>query len=192
MTIFEYFMVLLSVVLSLSLAQLVTGIGELVRAGRSVRWSATYVMWVGIGFAVILDLWTSLWLVRDVPRWSLLSFLLFLVSSTTIYLATLWMLPRDPAGGTPAQPLDLHTFAIDARRLFIGALMAYLASGGVLNVLLLPAGHFDLANYAFLGPMLVILALAWWSANRHVQRIVPAIFTVLFIVYFAVYFRTIG
>lgn len=48
MTIFEYFMVLLSVMLSLALAQLVTGIGELLRARPFVRWSFSYALWLAV------------------------------------------------------------------------------------------------------------------------------------------------
>lgn len=189
MTIFEYFMVLLSVVLSLALAQLVTGVGELIRARGAVRWSFAYVLWLVHGFMMVLDWWTSLWLVRGVASWPLVTIVFMLLQAAMISLYVLWLLPRQVSEA----PIDLGDYLLANRRLFLGAFLGYCVSGGITNIMILPPeARMDIANYVTLTPALVLLALAWWSHNRWVQRIVPAALLVLMLGYFAFYFQTIG
>ena len=189
MTIFEYFMILISVVLSLTLAQLATGVGELVRSRSAVRWSFAYMIWLAVGLAVIIDLWTSLWLIRDVDRWSLVTILFLLALTLMIYLFVLWLLPRSIGD----EPIDLGHHMIANRRLFLTALMAYYVAGAIVNVSVLPPGQIgDLANYVFLPVAFVLTGLAWWTPNRWVQSIVPLLVLAIPLSYFAIYFQTIG
>ena len=59
MSIFEYFLVLFSVVLSLGLTHLATGMGELIRARRLVKWSLPHLLWVALTITSTMDLWSS-------------------------------------------------------------------------------------------------------------------------------------
>ena len=188
MTIFEYFMVLLSVVLSLALAHLITGAGELVRARGRVRWSIPYALWLVVAFGRILDWWTSLWLVRGIASWSLVALIFLLLQAATIFLAVLWLIPRRIAD----EAIDLHEHLLGERRLFLGALMAYFAGGAATNFMILPPGEFDLASFAILPVALSIAGAAWWSPRTWVQHAVPVAMIALLIVYFSVYFPSIG
>lgn len=187
MSLFEYFMVLVSVVLSLALAHLVAGLGELVRSRANVRWSVSYVLWMAVALCLVLDLWTSLWLVRDAARWNIVSVVFVLLTTVTVYLYVHWLLPRDPGA-----KVDLSRYTVENRRLFLGALIAYLVSGGVMNVTILPPGAFDLANFAFLPVGIALVGAAWWFEACWVQRIVSAMMLVLMAIYFATFFQTIG
>jgi hypothetical protein len=188
MTIFEYFMVLLSVVLSLALAQLITGVGELVRARGKVRWSVTYLLWLVVTFAMIIDYWASLWLVRGIPSWTLVALVFLLLPAAMMFLSILWLLPRHIGD----EPIDLAEHLLSERRLFLGALIAYFVCGGVTNVLILPPGEFDFANFAILPVALMIAGSAWWSPRTWVQRAAPMVMLALLAAYFSVYFTTIG
>lgn len=188
MTIFEYFLVLFSVVLSLGLAQLATGIGELARYPGRVRWSLPHALWVLWVFGTIIDLWGSTWLMREAMSFSLFSILLAVMTAIATYLAALWVVPRTQESGD----IDLYAFMVAERRRFIGAMIAYVVCGVVWNLYLLPPGHFDLANYFIAAPMLVAMTVGWWTPNRWVQHIVPVIGVISIIIYFAIYFPTIG
>lgn len=189
MTIFEYFMVLLSVVLSLTLTQMATGVGELVRARSAVRWSTAYVLWLLVGLGMVFDLWTSLWLVRGVGTWSLPTIAFLLVAALAIYLFVLWLLPR--AVGDEA--IDLHQHLLDNRRLFLVALLAYYVCGVVMNASILPPEQMgEMTNYTIIPIATVLTGLAWWSPNRWLQLAVPSIILALLAIYFAIYFPTIG
>jgi hypothetical protein len=188
MSIFEYFMVLLSVVLSLTLTKLVTGVGELIQARSRVRWSIGYAFWLIFGLALVIDVWTSLWLLRGVSTWSLVTLVFLLLWVVSVFLFVQWLLP-DRIGD---EPIDLHAHLLAQRRLFLGAVLAYCVGAGATNILVLPTGAFDLANYAVLFPAIVITATAWWSPAPWVQRAAPIAMTLLWVTYFATYFRTIG
>ena len=157
MTIFEYILVLLSVILGLALAQLATGIGELLRSRRRITWSLPYVLWLIYCFMTILDQWTSVWLLRTDARWNLLSVLLLLGNALAIYLAILWLIPRHIGDDT----IDLDAFVRDEKRYFLGALLVYCALGIATNLYLLPAGQFDWANYYIAGPLMASMLAAW-------------------------------
>ncbi|RYG82922.1 MAG: hypothetical protein EON59_14020 [Alphaproteobacteria bacterium] len=187
MTIFEYVMVLLSMVLSLSLTQLVSGVGELARS-RNVRWSLAHGLWIVVGFGLILDVWTSYWLIRDVPRWGLLSIVFMLLQTIAIYLFNLWLLPR-LAGD---EPMDLNAFLLDNRRLFLGAVIASYIAGVIFNVSLVPPETFELSNYAILPIAVGISAAAWWFRAGWVQIAAPALTLAMMLFYFATHFQTIG
>jgi len=189
MSVFEYFLILFSVVLSLALTQLITGVGELVRARPTVRWTIGYVLWLTIGFSLVLDLWTSLWLVRTVPRWSLVTLIFLLLQASSIFLYILWLLPRVGS----QENVDLGDHALKERRLYLSAFSGYVFAGMITNLTILPKeASLDLASYALLPPTLVLNAIAWWSPNRWVQLLVPAVVQVLMITYFFAYFPTIG
>lgn len=188
MTIFEYILVLLSVILGLALAQLATGVGELIRSRKAVTWSVPYVLWLVFCFCAILDVWASGWLLRTGARWNLLSVVLLLALSLSIYLAVLWLVPRQ----VDERKIDLGQFMLAERRYFIGILIAYCVLGVLVNLYLFPTGHFDWASYNIAGPFIVALSLGWWSPNKWVQLAVPVIGLLLFVVYFAVYFPSVG
>jgi hypothetical protein len=189
MSVFEYFLILFSVVLSLALTQLITGIGELVRARPTVRWTIGYALWLTIGFSLIIDLWTSLWLVRTVPKWSLATLVFLLFQASSIFLYILWLLPRS---GRQEQ-VDLREHALQERRLYLAAFAGYVLAGVTTNITILPKeALMDWANYTILPPALVLTALAWWLPNRWVQLLVPAALQGLMIAYFILYFPTVG
>jgi hypothetical protein len=50
----------------------------------------------------------------------------------------------------------------------------------------------DIANYAFLLPVTVLLGLAWWFENVWVQRVAATTMVVLMLVYFTLFFGSIG
>ena len=189
MSVFEYFLILFSVVLSLALTQLISGVGKLVRARPTVRWTIGYVLWLTIGFSLILDLWTSLWLVRTVPKWSLATLVFLLLQASSIFLYILWLVPR--AGHQ--ENVDLGEHALKERRLYLAALTIYVIAGVITNFTILPKeALMDWASYAILPPSLILIAVAWLCANRWMQMVVPVAIQGLMITYFILYFPTIG
>lgn len=189
MTIFEYFMVLLSVVLGLALAQLLTGLGELARAHERVRWSSLFAIRAALALLTIIDMWTSLWLVRDVPQWRLVSLLFLLGQAAAIYLHVLLLLPTVPVEGT----IDLERYAIERRRLYLGPAIAYLFASVVTNVLFLPAAQrWSIVNFTVVAPLVVLNLIAWATPRRGVQLGAALGVLMMVVAYFAFYFPVIG
>jgi hypothetical protein len=190
MSVFEYVMVLLSVVLSLALTQLLLSLAELVRAGRKVRWSATYVMWMLLTLALVLDMWTSLWLLRDQTRWHIGTLVFVLFQCSSIYLLAHLMTPRE---AEVEAGIDLWDFHLRNRRLYLAPVIAYGLAGIVMNLVLLPASQLvNISTWIFVVPVTVVLVIAWWRPEAWIQRVTTGGILAAMLVYFAFFFSSIG
>lgn len=186
MSLFEYVIVLISVVLSLGIARLLESHAHLLRLGARVRWSPTYLLWLLIIFFSHLDLWASLWMVRQSEAWTLLSLLSVLLAAVTLFYASVLSAPELEAG----QPIDLWAFHMNNRRRYIGAIAGYLLMGAVLNMTVL-VGQFDWATLLGTLPGLALCVAAIFIRHRWVQIIIPIALAVMMTVYFTTYFATL-
>jgi len=116
-TIFEYLMVLVSIVLALGLTQVLRGFSKLVRAERRF---APVALWGVALFLVHAQIWWALWDTRQVSNWSQLGFLYVLLIPCALFAATELLLPS-------TSPLDTdwraHFFKV--RVWFHGAYLAF-------------------------------------------------------------------
>ena len=186
MSLFEYVIVLVSVVLSLGIARLLETHAHLLKLGPKVRWSPTYLMWLLIIFFSHVDLWASLWMVRQSEAWTLLSLLSVLLAAVTLFYAAILSAPDLE----PGQSIDLWAFHMDNRRRYIGAAASYLLMGAVLNMTVL-VGHFDWATVMGTLPGLGLFLVAIFIRNRWVQIIIPVVVAGMMTVYFTTYFATL-
>jgi len=183
MTVFEYVMLLVSVVLSLGIARVLEGHAHLLKAGQEVRWSSTYLLWLLLIFLCHIDLWASLWFLRTAAVWTLPSLLATLVSAMTLFYAAVLSIPERVGG----EGIDLWDFHMANRQRYVGALGVYLILGIILNSFVL-GGDFAAANITTATPGLILVALAIFLSHRWVQIITPILLVVLFGTYFAQYF----
>ena len=109
MSLFEYVIVLVSVVLSLGIARILENHAHLLKLGPKVRWSPTYLLWLLIIFFSHVDLWASLWLIRGSDSWTLLSVLGVLLAAVALFYASILSAPELE----PGQSIDLWAFHLD-------------------------------------------------------------------------------
>jgi hypothetical protein len=189
MSIFEYAVVLLSVVLGLALTQLLTSIAVLLRAGRRVRWSVTYCMWLVLTLTLVLDMWTSLWLLKGQASWSIGILVFALFQCSSIYLLAHLMTP-ETAGESEVDLWDYHRAN---RRLYLAPVIAYDIGGILMNLLVLPPSALvSISTWAFVVPVTLVLLLAWWLSGAWVQRLAAGFMLAVMLVYFTFFFSSIG
>lgn len=112
MTIFEFLMVLISIVLALGVAQLLRGFGIYVRSRRRF---APAVIWGLTLFYIHLQMWWSQWDLRVIDEWNQFLFLYDVWSLSILYLATQFLMP---VGVTTETEWEEQFFAM--RRWFFG------------------------------------------------------------------------
>ncbi len=115
---FDFVAVFYSVVLGVAVAQLMTGVGRLVEERRRVRNYWVHSVWI---LAVLLsdaDNWWSLWSVRDVASWRLVSFLLLIALTALIFLMTVLLFPRPRE---PGETIDLREHYYENSTIFLRA-----------------------------------------------------------------------
>jgi hypothetical protein len=161
MTTFEFVSVLLSIVVSLAFAHLLTGIARLVQA-QGVRFSLFYAGWMGVFLFCCLDYWFSLWQIRGTNVWTLGYVVFWLVLATMLYLATWLIVPTERA---VENGIDLAAYHDANRRKYLAALFVYQTLGVAANLSVA-----SLSAAAWLAiPGLASLAIAWLWRDRRVQ-----------------------
>lgn len=160
MSTFEFVSVLLSIVISLAVAHLLTGVAQALKA-RKVRFHWVLAAWWLFVFMLCVDYWFSLWQLRDAPTWTLAFVMTWLVLAAITYIAA-WVVTPDPdADGT----IDFVAHFEANRRKFYGVLIAWVLGGAVVNGY---TPSMELAN--LLTPIFVIafaVGIIW--KNRFVQ-----------------------
>ena len=84
MTIFEYLMVMVSIILGLSITQVLRGLSKI---ARSPQRSVAVTLYGVFLFALHVQTWWALWDLSDVPEWNFVLFLL-LISIPSVLFAT--------------------------------------------------------------------------------------------------------
>lgn len=100
---FGYLSVLITIILGLGIAQLVTGIGRLIVAHQGVRIYWPTVAWVGLLLIFHILTWWTMFGFRDYREWNFLAFLIVLLQPIVLYLLAALILPDF----TPESRMDL-------------------------------------------------------------------------------------
>lgn len=182
MTTFEFVSVLLSFVVSLALAHLLTGVARLVRA-KGVKPSFVLFGWMGVALFECVDIWFSLWHARETGSWSLPYVVLWLLAATSLYLFSWLIVPEGELDGR-----DLKAHFHDTRRKFLVAHASYLLLGWLINVTI--ATFQELTSPIFL-LWFVPIAMAWMWANKWVQLAALAMTWMLIVMYASTYLTTL-
>lgn len=169
MTTFEFVSVLLSIVVSLAFAHLLTGIARLIQA-KVVNPSLPYVGWVGIFLFCCVDYWFSLWQARVTPQWSLTYVLFWLAVGAVLYL-TCWLVV--PTESAVEDQIDLSKFFETRRRGFLGAYLVYVAMGLFAN---LSIGSLASAALVSASQLVLVGAAYLWSGPRLQAAVIVAMY----------------
>lgn len=171
MALFDYVMLLISVVLSLGLARLLETHARMLKRGTAVRWSATYLAWFGIMGAMHVDLWATLWAVHTNTHWQWTTILAFFFQAVALFYGAVLLAPDANDGET----LDLWQFHIDNRRRYLPAIIVYTVLGSYLGLTFLPADQFLSAVYTVGAPLVAGCVLAMVTQGRRTQGLVAAV-----------------
>ena len=162
MTSFEYVSVLLSIVISIALARMLTGIARMIRSGV-VRFSVPLVQWIGFCLFLCVDHWFTIWRLHDQLDWSLAYVLQLLTQASLIYLASYLVIPSTSRDG----PVDMTEFFDQNRRKFMGTIIILAIANEILNLSLPGFGslHVGLLVLAWI----VLLSIGMISNSPRVQ-----------------------
>ena len=122
---FSYLSVLISIVLGLALASLLTGFAAMVRARARINFYWPLGAQMALLFLVQVQIWWALFSLRELSHWSFPGFLVVLMQAVLIYLATAILVPDIRDG----ERIDLKAcYFREARWYFATILVAVLDS----------------------------------------------------------------
>lgn len=157
---FEFVSVLLSLVVSLALAHLLTAVARMLVA-KEMKFSFVLAGWIAVAFFTCIDIWFSLWHAREAPEWSLGYVMLWLLAATFIYLFAWVVVPEGKLDG-----VDLRAYHNEHRRKYLPLYAGYVVVGVAINATV--AAFQDLISWQvviWFAPIVV----AWIWPNRWVQ-----------------------
>ena len=99
MRIFGHLFVFVSIILGLAVAELLSGIGDLIEHQERARISWLQLAVTGLVFLLLIQIWWGYWNNRNV-RFTYLRFLIVLIPPTVLYLACKLLYPTIPQQGT--------------------------------------------------------------------------------------------
>jgi putative flippase GtrA len=157
---FDYVSILLSFVISLIFAQILTGISRMIQSGvRRPSIPATY--WIGFVLFLSVDYWFSIWGLRNRRDWSFAY-----VSLQLLFCSLLFLVARATVPDTASDaPIDMTAlYERDRRRIMVLFLMFSLC-GTAVNLTLPGFATSELLAIAV--TMMTMFAIAWrWSALK--------------------------
>ena len=86
MSLFEFLMVFVSIIVGLGVAEILTGLAQQIRHRETIRHYWLHTVAVGLIFIALLQNWWELWDRRLIEQWTFLSLVLMLIPPASLYL----------------------------------------------------------------------------------------------------------
>jgi hypothetical protein len=162
MTPFEFVFALISIITSLALTKIITGVVAIIRHKDRAGFSLIHALWVWIAFAVVIGNWGTLWGARIDPDWQPARVLAWMASMTSLYAFCALVVP-DVEPDAKLNLTEFHeregTRYILAHNLFV--LLVIVLIVAVAGITPESVGKLVPASFAF-----VVGSVAWLARGR--------------------------
>jgi hypothetical protein len=183
---FGYLSVIISVILGLSIAQLLQGIGQIINARDRVRIYWPALAWTVLLLLIDVQAWWAMFGYRNRHQWTFVQFTIVLFEAIMLYLLAAIVLPNIPSDGE----IDLRSNYFRHASWFFGSLVVLLLDSLLKSVVVsggLP-GNFDLGFHLF---WITTALIAAFVRNERYHKAVACISFGLFIAYIALLFSSL-
>jgi hypothetical protein len=183
---FDYLAVLISIVLGLGIANVLSGFGAIVQARARLKLYAPTFFHMANIFVIHVQMWWTMFGLREVRHWNFAQFLVVLMQPVLVYLMSVFIVPAIPPEGR----VDLKELYFREHGWFSGGLMLTILDSLARNVAV--GGHLPetpdlIAHGVFFG--LGVVGLVSKSSKVH-NILAPAI-SVLLAVYVGALFANL-
>ena len=166
MTIFEYLMVLVSIILGLGMTQALRGLSKIARSDAPYL---AVTLWAALLVYLYVQVWWALWDLHAVESWNQGYFTLIVLIPCSMFAATELLVPM---GTTPDTDWRTHYFKV--RRWFFAILIVFTLIATFESRVLLdvPLTHPYRINQL---AMLVLQIIGFTNANPRIQPWIPGL-----------------
>jgi hypothetical protein len=184
---FGYVSVIISVVIGLGLSHLLTGVVELFKARRRVRFYWVHLLWVALTFVGHIFLWWTMWNLRLLRDWNFFSFLLLLTAPVLLYVTAAFLVPKVE----PAASIDLREYFYENRPAFFAVNAAFAGLLSVENWLLTGRMSPAPVTIVFAGWFVLLCVSAFVKSARY-HAAVAVLFVLLFLAFILLFGLRLG
>jgi len=178
MTASEHVLILLSLVISLALAHILSNLARLIQS-ENVTWSWLHGVWVFFVVLLLIDFWISVWQLRLEGDWNILMVFFWMTMAILNYLLSALVVPDQVL----EDGMNLGDFHDVNRKRFMSVFLAILLFAFGANLML---EGFSSANY-IVGLMVVCVSLVGFTRQKALQWAGTIGTGLLWIVYFSVF-----
>ena len=104
MSLFEFLMVMVSIIIGLAMSELLTGVARLIRSRSETRAYWVQLVLVTAVFIVLVQQWWEFWQLRELQEWTFALVLLYLSELVGLFLIAHLLFPEHVRGA------DLHAY----------------------------------------------------------------------------------
>jgi hypothetical protein len=178
---YQHVVVVMSIVVGLSVTQLLRGVAQLYRNRVRVRTHWLHSAWVALTIIFSFLLWWTFWSYRTITDWNFVRFVIYLCPAVVFYFLVAVAIPD------PADPVDdMREFYFANRTGFFGAFALYGAVAALTAVVVRGLPLMDLSNLFRLA-MVVLLLIAMRSASERVHGVLLGLSAVLLAAYISLF-----
>lgn len=177
---FDFVITLYSFVYALAVAEILSTVGDMIRAGKRLRFSWVNAGWMFNVLLAIVAWWLSLWDLRTEQRWDMAIILVFFAVACLLYVLARMVSAQIPAEG----PFDLQAYHLEEGRKYAG-LFAIECAITIGTVFLYGSAsqNWIASNWAT-APTMVTSVAAALTSNRLVHAIAITVILLLWVPYF--------
>lgn len=110
MSLFEFLMVLVSLIISLAIAELLTGVSRMIRCRDTIQTYWIHSLFLVIVFFGLLQQWWEIWGVRDVAAWTFPGLVMMLAAPIGLFMIAHLLFPE------PVERADFKAYYYDDMR----------------------------------------------------------------------------
>ncbi len=175
---FDYLAVLISIVLGLGIANVLSGFGAIVRArDRLTHFVPTYIH-MGNVFLIHIQMWWSMFGLRNVHHWTFLGFFFTILQPVLLYLMSAFLVPVIPEEGR----FDLEKAYFRESSWYAAGLFASVIVSITRSTL--TDGHLPVvANLVAHGAFATLGAIGFFGHGRRLHMILAPAVTLVLLVY---------
>jgi hypothetical protein len=159
---FEYISVLLSIVITLALAHLLSAIAQMIDKGVR-NFSIVLVQWIGFCLFLCLDYWFTIWRLHDQQDWTLVYVGQLLLLASLVYTASWLIVPSS----FKDEPFDMTAFFGRNRRKFMGTVLILAILNETINLTLPGFGSLHVGLLVLSWIILLSIGIIWDSHRLH-------------------------
>lgn len=182
MSLFEFVTVMISMILALSFGQMLQSAAYFAKTEREIIPYRPYALWIASIVLTVLNHWWSLWDLQSI-NWSYPSFVYILIAPTLISYAISLLAPNTAGTGT----IDIPTQFEKIRKLFSKVMFTYVAIMWFDGPLLAGQNAFGFVGLMHI-PVLIGVAVPWFTGNKLANTIAPLINILLIMFIMAIRF----
>lgn len=182
MTQFEFIAIVISVILGLSIAKLVSGIGDSIRAIKDGKFYWIHGVWIINILILVAGFWWGSygWSLKE--DWNFFNFLLILLFTINLYLLSDFLIPKKSIS-----EVDIKAYFSENRKMFFALLLFTFVVDIVETNLLARTGIRSIPKgwYSVIGVLMLFSLIGYMSSRAKIQGIIAVLWGMVLVSYVA-------